>query len=425
MVKIDGKMKRVLIVSPYFPPSALPPAQRARLLVKNLAKQNYYPTVITVEQKYREGITDEWLTTLTGNDYKLINLKAIPYQITRKFKFGDLGLRVLPYLFFNLLKTIRREKPDIVLYLVPSWYVLVISPVIKAITKTPYIIDFIDPWVSSGIDSSRTIKHKISQKIAVFFEKRAVLHAAGIIAVSEGINNKIINRYPKAKNKFFKAVPYGVEADDFKIVQRSNEAKDKIKKVRYIGAVWNDALPVLGALLNAFTQSGEKLMLEFYGTSYAPKELSTPQLTPFMEKNPKLKDILKENHLRVPYRKAVELTVSSDWLILFGGMEPYYAASKLFGLIASQVPFLAFLHQDSFPAQFLSTLNYPYLVTYSHSKTPDKCIGELIEKIKILNSNQEKQILALNHPAIKNHSAENMTKEFVSLFNKCIAQNNG
>jgi glycosyltransferase involved in cell wall biosynthesis len=411
-------MKKVIVVSPHFPPSALPPAQRARLLVKNFKKNGYYPYVVTISQKYREDITDDWLVDLAGKDYTLINCKAVPYQITRKLKFGDLGLRAIPYLYFKLKKIIKKEKPDIVIYLVPPWYVLILSPIIKKITKTPYIIDFIDPWVSSGIKRKNSLKQKISQKIALYFEKKAVEKASGIISVSEGINNKLKERYPKAKNKPFSAIPYGVETDDFKMPVNRENNKQKI--VRYIGAIWSDAHPVLDAFLKAFVLSSENLKLEFYGTSYAPKELSKPQLTPFIKKYPQLKNIVSENHLRVSYKKAVELTITSDWLILFGGMEPYYAASKLFGLIASRVPFLAFLHKDSFPAKFLTEINYPYLVMYSQNKMPQTCIKELVEKIKILNSNSNKIILDINHPLIKNHTAENMTKEFVSLFNKSI-----
>ena len=36
------------------------------------------------------------------------------------------------------------------------------------------------------------------------------------------------------------------------------------------------------------------------------------------------------------YKKAVELTLEADILLLIGGMLPYYAASKLMGLLVSK-----------------------------------------------------------------------------------------
>ncbi len=411
----NNKMRKVFIIAPHFPPSALPPSQRARLLVKHFKTLGYFPTVFTTPQKYREDVTDPWMTELTGDDFDLINIKALPYQTTRKFKIGDLGLRWLPFLYKRLKKEIKNQKPDFILYLVPPWYLLTIAPKIKRKTKVPYAIDFIDPWVDDGLGSSETFKQKISQKVALHFERKAVENADVIIAVSEGINNNLKKRY-HIKTQLFGAIPYGVEISDFENVQA--DSFNEIFTIRYIGAVWSDAYPVLDAFLNAFSKINNPYQLEFYGTSYAAKELAKPQLTEFINKY-HLENKVIEDPLRVPYKKAVELTVASDLLILFGGMQPYYAASKLFGLIASKKPFIAFLHEDSFPSIFLAKLNYPYLVTYSQSNLPVNCIKNLEKLIDdIMNNKQPFVPLNLDNPAILKNTAYGMTKEFVSLFNQ-------
>ena len=120
--------------------------------------------------------------------------------------------------------------------------------------------------------------------------------------------------------------------------------------------------------------------------------------------------------LRVTYKQAVELTMQADILFLMGGMQPYYAASKLMGLIVCGKPFIAFVHKDSFPATFLKKLNYQYLVTYSGeaAELPVKKIEEL--KNMFLKLIQQKDFfvpLDTDHPLIKENTASGMTKYFM------------
>ena len=107
---------KLFIISPYFPPSALPPAQRVRLMVKHTKKLGFSSTIFTTYSKYREETPDEWLKELTGNDFELITLKSLNQSWTRKLKIGDLALRFIPYLFFRLIKECRKQQPDFIIY---------------------------------------------------------------------------------------------------------------------------------------------------------------------------------------------------------------------------------------------------------------------------------------------------------------------
>lgn len=102
-------------------------------------------------------------------------------------------------------------------------------------------------------------------------------------------------------------------------------------------------------------------------------------------------------------------------LLLFGGMQPYYAASKLMGLIASRKPFFALLHKDSFPAQFLNELKYPYLVTYSNKQVdlPIAKVEDIVNTFSALLQNHKAFVpLDINHPLIQENTAKGMTKKF-------------
>ena len=419
-------MKKIFIIAPHFPPSFLPPAQRVRLIVQHAASLGYFPTVFTVDPKYREETGDPWMVDLVGDQFELVIVNCFAQSKARKFKIGDLGLRMLPFLFFTLRKYAIKEKPDFILYPVPPWYILLIAPLIKRLTGVPYGIDFIDPWVHDLDERERSTKKRISHWISRRMEKNVCKYASIIYAVSQGINDNLIKRYPFLKKKTFIAVPYGAEQNDFDSLRMQLPVvhNDKIV-IRYIGAIWLDCYAVLDGLMPALAEVGKTLPLqiEFFGTSYAVGKMSKPQLDKWISEND-MQQYTIENPLRVSYRKAVELSLQSDVLLLIGGMASYYAASKLMGLLVSKKPFVAFVHEDSFPAKLLHEISFPYVVTYSQSekRLPIHQINCLTQIIK--RAITEKDSFAgvdLSHPVIQANTALGMTKTFLEPINKLLA----
>ncbi len=411
-------MKKIFIIAPHFPPSALPPSQRVRLIVKHLYKFGYYPYIFTTYPKYREELEDEWMNELVGDKFKEFKVKALNQKYTRKFKFGDLGIRLIPFLLPKLLKEIKKEKPDFILYPVPPWYILVIAPIINLFYKIPYAIDFIDPWVEVSLAKNVGIKRKISQIIAKIFEKKAVNKSSLVFSVSDGINNNIIKNYKiKDKNKFY-SIPYGVEPSDFKL----NATSSKKIIIRYIGAVWKNAYPVLAVFFKVLSEIEKdiKINIEFFGTSYAGQELSYKQTSKWLDLY-NMEHYTVEYPNRVSYKKAIELTMSASLLILFGGMEPYYSASKLMGMIASRKPFVAFLHKKSFPAKFLLKLKYKYIVCYSDEEKPKTKEQDLYNVTNNLINNLDTYTpIDINSELIIKHTAYGMTNEFVKPINNLL-----
>lgn len=411
-------LKRIFIVAPFFPPSAMPPAQRVRLIVQHAASLGFYPVVFTVNPNRREQKGDPWMTELAGDQFDLVTVKCLDQNITRKFKIGDLGIRMLPFLFFKLLKYARKQKPSFILYPVPPWYVLTIAPLIKFFTGVPYGIDFIDPWVHTLDKTETSFKNGASQSIAKYFEKRACKNASIIYSVSQGINDDLVKRYPFLKNKILIAVPYGAEKKDFELLKDKiqNNNNDKII-IRYIGAIWLDCFQVLDGLMPALAKVEKKqpLQVEFLGTSYAGETLAKAQLNKWITDN-NMQSYTTENPVRIAYKSAVELTLQSDLSLLIGGMLPYYAASKLMGLLVSKKIFVAFVHEDSFPAKLLTELEFPYLVTYSQSvnNLPNKKIDVLTAVIeRAIADRYNFKSVDLSHPLVRQHTALGMTKTFL------------
>src|SRR5690349_18462622 len=109
-------MKTILIIAPHFPPSAMPPSQRVRLLVRHLHELEWKTVVVTVDHHYREEVADPWMVELAGQQFEKVEIKCFDQRKTRKFGIGDLGLRMLPFLFSSLPKLVRKHNASFVLY---------------------------------------------------------------------------------------------------------------------------------------------------------------------------------------------------------------------------------------------------------------------------------------------------------------------
>ena len=391
--------------------------------MKHCTKFGFYPHAYTVNAYYREESKDEWMYELLGNENTVTELKCLDQRKTRKFKIGDLGLRMLPFLITKLIKDCKKKKADFILYPVPPWYILIAAPIVKWFTKVPYGIDFIDPWVHEELAVNRSFKYKASQFIARTLEKWVCKNASIIFSVSEGINSNLKKRHPVLQNIPMFAVPYGVEENDFlSLAKLLPTQKNETFTIRYIGAIWGDCYAVLDGLMPAFAQwhNTVNFNIEMYGTTYAGEGLAKAQMGKWFNEND-MSNFANEYPLRVTYKKAVELTLTADLIFLVGGMQPYYAASKLMGLIVSKKPFLAFVHKDSFPAKFLKQLNYPYVVTYSAEadELPIKQQAALVNTLNLLYNNiNQFQPINLSHPLVLENTAEGMTKVFLDNISK-------
>jgi hypothetical protein len=410
--------KTLFIPAPFFPPSAMPPSQRVRLLVRHLHEFGWHPVIFTVDHYYREEPADPWMLEIAGHDYEKIEVKAWDQRKTRKFGLGDLGIRTYFGLMRSMLKQAKREKPALILYPVPPWYIMVMAPYIKRKTGIPYVIDYIDPWIYPT--AKKDLKARISRWIAKFMEGRVVKNSSAIIAVSQGILEDLKKRYPAISSLPQTAVPYGVEVSDYQAIPVLEKEDSRIL-IRYTGAISENMMVVVSSLLKAFKKVREKMPIRiiFTGTSYAGVGMTQPVLTDLIQANG-VAEFVTENPARVGYREALEMSKQADMQLLVGDTTPYYAASKMMGLVASGKPFFAFVHSDSFPARFLEELKYPNRVVYRTEELGDENkISQLSESLLSSLQNRQNFVpVSLEDPVFAKFTAKAMTKTFVDTFQK-------
>ncbi len=411
-------MPTVFIPAPFFPPSAMPPSQRVRLLVRHLHEFGWKPVVFTVDNQFREEASDPWMVEITGTKFEKIEVSAWDQRRTRKFGLGDLGIRSFRGLYRSMIRQSKKEKPALILYPVPPWYIMVMAPMIKKVTGIPYVIDFIDPWLYPT--NMKDIKTRVSQRLASMLEGRAVRNSDGLIAVSQGILDDLIKRNPSVASKPMMAIPYGVEASDYEAINVEKKP-DPVVQVRYTGAISENMLRVVDSLLKAFKIVNETIPLNiiFTGTSYAGIGLVKPMLSELISAN-EVGSFVTERPARVAYRQALEINKQADMQLLVGDTTPYYAASKMMGLVASRIPFFAWVHADSFPAKFLKELNYPLQMVYQTGEIgEEKKIKQLAEALLNGLQNRDSFVpIPTNDPVFAKYTATAMTKNFTDIFQK-------
>jgi hypothetical protein len=411
-------MKTVFIPAPHFPPSAMPPSQRVRLLVRHLHEFGWKPVIFTVDHCYREETADPWMIEITGNAFEKIEVSAWDQRKTRRFGLGDLGIRMFFGLYRAMRKQAGKEKPDLILYPVPPWYIMVMAPFIKRATGVPYAIDFIDPWIYQS--NKRNIKAVLSAWMAKVLEGPAVKKSNAIFAVSQGILDDLKKRYPSLSEIPMIAVPYGVEVSDYEAIQSQEKEAGEIV-IRYTGAISEKMMVVVDCLLKALKEVRKVLPVRvvFTGTSYAGAGLAKPVLTELIKDNG-VGGFVIENPERVGYRKALEINKQADMQLLIGDTTPYYAASKMMGLVASGRPFFAWVHEESFPGKFLKELKYPHSLFFRTEELgTEKKIKELSSALQCSLENRDHFIpVSLENPVFKKQTASAMTQTFVNTFQK-------
>ena len=84
-------MRRVLCISPHFPPDSTAATHRLRILAPHLAAHGWEPTILTVDPRDYEGRLDPALARSVPPAVRVVRARAWSPAVSRCFGFGDLG----------------------------------------------------------------------------------------------------------------------------------------------------------------------------------------------------------------------------------------------------------------------------------------------------------------------------------------------
>ncbi|MBX9782823.1 MAG: hypothetical protein K2X48_05930 [Chitinophagaceae bacterium] len=358
-------MKKILIISPHYPPSNLAAVHRSRLFAQHLPAFGWEPIILTVDEAYYEESLDRNLQKLLPVNQRIEKVKA--YAVSKPRLIGDIGLRGFFQLRKKALELVKQEKIDFVYITIPSFYVSLIGTYLHRKTGVLYGIDYIDPWLHQFPGSDKLFsRHWFSTKLAKWLEPKAVKDAAMITGVAEGYFTAVLERNPSLKKScVVGAMPYGGEAADHEVLKTLKlqpylfQKNQKLQLV-YAGAMLPKAYEPLEAIFQSIAANQKQFReveFHFIGTGKTTHDAMGHNIKPLAEKYGLWQTVVFEYPKRIPYLDVLIHLDAADAVFILGSTEPHYTPSKTYQGVLSKKPILAVLHMQSTAVHIVRSTN--------------------------------------------------------------------
>ena len=374
-------MRRLLIVSPHFPPINAPDMQRVRQCLPYLAASGWEAEVLAVRPVDVAMPQDPWLAAMLPISVPIHQVAAIPLSITRHFGIGALSWRAQGALGRKGSELLRNGHFDLVFFSTTQFPCMKLGAKWRKTYGVPYIVDWQDPWVTDYYSRPGSAappggwKYRVAAWRANRLEGPVLRSASGLVSTSSEYISDLLKRYPWFQFTPKTVIPFGAEPADYSIalkpeVQSALTRRPGVKHLVYIGAAGPIMRPALEHLfegikrwLGAHPAKRSLLRLHFIGTSYAPMERQVPSVLP-LATAAGLGDIVEESTGRVGHFTALKTLKEADGLLLLGSDEAGYSPSKIATLAHSGRPVLCVIPGNGQLETRLSEAGFPYLACY-------------------------------------------------------------
>jgi hypothetical protein len=396
-------MRKVLIVSPRFPPTNAPDAARIRVSLGFYRRFGWDPTVLCVDPATSEGIDDPLLAQSLPADVKICRVAAWREKTCRWFGFGQLAYRSLLPLYRAGTRLLAHEPHDVIFFSTTAFLTFALGPLWKRRFKARVVYDFQDPWYDDqSIYTPATVpgrwwKYRLDQWLAAWLEKRVVASADHIFSVSPEYAQSLRARYdghlengPEKRVPVFGArscsnskrewrftvLPFGAALGDFEFARHHDIGQSIFRPGDgsvhwvYAGRGGADMEAIIGALFRSLAELrtedpafAARLRVHFVGTNYAARDKARKLVEPLAQRHG-VAELVEETPARVPYFEALSLYRASDAVLIIGSVRGDYYASKLFPCVLSGRPVLALVRSESPLCRMAATFANVFCATF-------------------------------------------------------------
>ncbi len=389
-------MKKVLIISPHFPPINAPDHQRVRMALPWLREFGWEPIVLTVKPEFVEGVRDECLTKTLPPDLRVAESDALSVKWTRRLGVGSLAYRAGRYLKRAGDELLRRERFAAVFFSTTVFPTMAFGPKWKKEFGVPYVLDFQDPWLSDYYEEhpgvrppGGRLKYGFSRRLAQRLEPSAVRGAAHIVSVSPEYPRMLRRRYSELPDDRFTTLPFGAAESDFEalpqlgVKQSLFDPHDGKVHWVYVGRGGADMGFSVRAIFTALRRLLElqpgwraKLRVHFAGTDYSPRQLARKTIEPIAQECG-VGEVVSELTDRLPYFETLRCLRDADALIIPGSDDPSYTASKLYPYILARKPLLAVFHEASSVVEVLEKTQGGMVITFRSGASVEETASKI------------------------------------------------
>jgi glycosyltransferase involved in cell wall biosynthesis len=434
-------VRRVLMVSPHFPPDSSAASHRVRLLAPHLEEAGWSPTVVALEPSAYEGRLDPGLEALVPASLRVVRASAWRAGVTRRAGLGDLGLRGFTGLRHTCRALLSRERFDALFITVYPVYPALLGAGLKAEFHIPFVLDYQDPWVGEwgqsvggGPEGTPEWKSRASRRLGTWLEPLAVNAADAIVAVSQGTIDGIVERIPSAADLPHSVIPLGFEQDDFAAlnartpIARHFDATDGLVHLCYVGTLLPTGAGTLRLLLRALARARRddpaalRLRVHFFGTSNQ-SDSHVHRVLP-MAREYGVADVVTELPGRLDYLDALSVLEQASGILLLGSRERHYTASKLYPALLAKRPILALFHQASSVVSILrSAASEPSVrvLTYGDGEVGDERVDEAVCHLRALAANPAYNAGDVSLERIADVSARHLARRLAAVFDRVTA----
>lgn len=431
-------MKTVVIVAPDFTPSSYPPALRVKFFVQHLEEFGWKPIVLTIESSEYEWPVDHETERLLSPSLQVIRTRTLPHKLTRKIGIGDVSLRSFWSHWRTLVRLCRTQPIDLIFISIPPFYSALLGRLIHRSFGTPYVIDYIDPWVYEDYAkrprAQRSFKRSVSHAISSFLEPIALKRVKHLVGVSKATTDDVIRRYDWLSGLEAAEIPYGGSISDFNYLRENRRHNRFFSKADdnynlcYVGRSGTDMKPALTALLAAVKNglqrdptTFDRLRLHFIGTTYATKAANQYHVLPIAHEYG-LEGRVAEHPERVSYLDALQILLDADGLVLTGSDRPHYTASKIFPYVLAQRPLLALFHEQSTVVRIVRETNCGQVITFESAADVESTIPEITQALETFLKLPQTYEPSTNWTAFDAYSSRSMTARLAQVFDTALSQ---
>lgn len=366
MPQTGPQPRRLLIVSPHYPPADVVDMHRVRASSRYYEDHGWSPTILAVRPEDTGRLVDERLNEMASDRTPVVRTGAFPEKIARGLGFSAIGFRAYRQMQAAGDRLIGDWKPDLAFFSTTAFPLMTLGERWRRRFGLPYVLDMQDPWFAAPPDSlaqrRTTLKNRLMYALHDRLEARAMSRVGGLMAVSGQYLDALRDRYPALADIPADVIPFGIEPHDFDVARRRGrptdfefDRPDAIRCV-YAGRVTEGMHASVRALLSILElganlpQTG-RLRIGFLGTGYQLG--GNPHCVTPLAEAMNLGRLIREIPDRVALLDSLSTMATSDLLLVLGSDDLAYQPSKLFQCLATDLPVLCVARSS---ANYLASL---------------------------------------------------------------------